>query len=330
MTTQARRPVVVVAEHWQGRLIPITYELIACGRNIGEMADCELIVVVLGEQIEALANEIAAVSGERVVAIQGPGLALYNAEMYKEALAPFVKELTAAYVCAAHTAQGLDFAPGLAIRLHAACITGVERVSMEQNRLRFSRPACDGKLQLEVEPKTETAVFTVPTGVYAPALVGQGERRAVETRGFTAMPVRTRTMGLTRTRESSAVLTSAKVVVAAGRGIGAPDALGEIERLAAVIPHSAVAGSRPICDLGWLPYAHQVGLTGATVAPDLYIACGISGSRQHTVGMTGSKFIVAINLDPQAAIFQLADIGIVEDIHRFIPALTAAITKRGV
>jgi electron transfer flavoprotein alpha subunit len=329
MTSQGRRPVVVVAEHWQGRLIPITYELIACARKIREMAGCEIIVAVLGEQFDELANDIAAQCGERVVAVQGPGLALYNAEMYKDALEQIANEVTAAYVCAAHTAQGLDFAPGLAIRLNAACITGVERISIEQNRLRFSRPACDGKLQLEVEPKTETTVFTVPTGVYAPAFVGQGERRAVETRAFAATPVRTRTLGLTRTRETSAALASAKVIVAAGRGIGASDALGEIQRLAAVIPHSAVAGSRPICDLGWLPYANQVGLTGATVAPDLYIACGISGSRQHTVGMTGSKFIVAINLDPQAAIFQLADIGIVEDVHRFIPALTATITKRG-
>lgn len=327
MKNETRGRVVVVAEHRQGRLVPITYELIACAREIRDLTDCEILVGVLGEQITELAGEIAARSGERVVAIQGPALALYNAEMHKYALEEFIHEISPAYVCVAHTAQGLDFAPGLAVRLHADCITGVERVAVEQNRLRFFRSACDGKYQLEVESRTETTVFTVLAQAYAPTIC-EGRHGSMATREFTAVPSRTRTIGFARKHESSPALVSAKVIIAGGRGVGPPEAMVEIQRLAATFPGAAIAGSRPVCDMGWLPYAYQVGVTGATVAPDLYIACGISGSRQHTVGMAASKFIVAISLDPRAPFFQFADIGIVDNLHRFVPALAANIENR--
>jgi electron transfer flavoprotein alpha subunit len=312
--------VIVVAEHRQGQVSPITYELVACARSMREMAGCEVIVTVLGDKIFDLAGEIAARCGERVVAIEGLGLAVYNAETFKAALEHFVQEFSTAYVCAAHTAQGLDFAPGLAVRLGAACITGVERIKAEQDGFLFSKPTFAGKYELATKSKTKTVVFTVSPGAYAPALIAKGERVALETRSFTSMPSRTRTVGLKQAHETSAVLRSARVIVAAGRGIGSAEGLESIQRLAAVFPGAEIAGSRPLCDQGVLPYTNQIGLTGATIAPDLYFACGISGSRQHTVGITGSKIIVAINLDPDAAIFHYADIGIVENLHRFIPA----------
>jgi electron transfer flavoprotein alpha subunit len=122
---------------------------------------------------------------------------------------------------------------------------------------------------------------------------------------------------------ADAALGQAQVVVAAGLGVGGPENLELLRRLAAQFPNSALAGSRPVCDLGWLPYRQQVGLTGATVAPRLYIACGISGARQHTVGMQGSGFIVAISHDPQAAIFNLADVCVEEDLTAFLNAFLA-------
>jgi electron transfer flavoprotein alpha subunit len=327
VTSKAGDRVVVVAEQRQGRLAPITYELVACARVIRERTDGEIIVAILGEKIADLADQIAEKSGERVIAIDDSSLALYHAESYKTALEQVAREFTPAYVCVAHTVQGLDLAPGLAIRLGAACVTGVEGINKGQNCLQFSKPTYDGKYQLEVEPKTETTVFTVPAGVYAPAPPSD-QRGAVEARGFAEVPLRARSVGFKRRCEPSAELASAKIIIAAGRGIGARDALGEIQRLAAVFPGAVVAGSRPICDLGWLPYANQVGIMGAAVAPDLYFACGISGSRTHTAAIAASKFIVAISLDPHAAIFQVADIGIVEDVHRFTHALTATIEKR--
>jgi electron transfer flavoprotein alpha subunit len=316
--------ILILVEHHRGRVAPVTRELVACARAMQKAGPKEAAVAILGDGIENLAQEIAAAEGLSVYAVQGPGLADYSAEAYRQALMPLLEEIRPTYVCMAHTSQGLDLAPGLAARLQAACITGVERVTVEEGELLFSRPLFNGKLQAEIFPETETTVLTVAAGAFSPPEAGPGVGGRVERRPFPGAAAATRVLGQKLARQQDRALGQAEVIVAAGRGIGGQQNLALIERLAALFPRSAVAGSRPVCDQGWLPYANQVGMTGATVAPRLYLACGISGSRQHTVGMAGSQFIVAISTDPDAAIFDLADIGIVEDLTRFVPVLLAA------
>jgi len=180
-----------------------------------------------------------------------------------------------------------------------------------------------GKLLVDVSPAGEApAVVGVQVGAFAPAACGAGG--SVELRSSKAAPSRMRVLGLERGHPLNQAVSEAEVVVAAGRGVGGPQGLAAIERLAALFPSAAVAGSRPVCDAGWLALSRQVGMTGATVEPRLYLACGISGSRQHTVGFRGAELVVAINSDPQAAIFGEADLAVVEDLSSFLPLLIDA------
>ena len=191
----------------------------------------------------------------------------------------------------------------------------------------FSRSICGGQFNALVRPDTDQAVIMVQPGLMPPQNFSgpSGEIRR-ETLAVAAGKIRM--IGVEKTRESSSKLGQASVIVAAGRGIGAPENLESIRRFAALFPNSAVAGSRPLIDMGWLEYRYQVGITGATVAPPVYIACGISGSTQHIAGMNGSGYVVSINSDPCAAIFNVSDLCIVDDILGFIDAFERQLDAR--
>ena len=172
-------------------------------------------------------------------------------------------------------------------------------------------------------------VVTVAPGAFRPAAAVGEARGSVTERVIERTPRGSRVLGTRRGEPADPGLARAEVIVSAGRGIGRRENLALVERLAALFPRSAVGGSRPICDAGWLPYRRQVGVTGATVAPRLYVACGISGSSQHRTGMRGAGFVVAINTDPDAAIFQVADVGVVEDLATFIPLVLREAGEKG-
>lgn len=321
--------IVIIAEHLEGKPLPVTLELAAFARELGRLVSMPIKIIVLGEDVEGLAKEIAQAAGLDVLAVWNQHLTTYNAELYKTILGKILPKLNPAYVCAAQTTQGMDLAPGLAARLGAACVTGVERVSREGGRLLFSRPMYGGKIKAEVCPSALVTVLTIQPGVFKAESLSEYPPGRVEVRDFEAAPERTRSLGVKRSTEESADIAAAQVIVAAGRGVGKKENLEPVKRLAALFPRSAIAGSRPVCDMGWLEYKRQVGLTGATVAPRLYLACGISGARQHIVGMRDSDFIVAVSTDPNAAIFDLADVCVVEDLTGFIPALIEEIEKAG-
>jgi electron transfer flavoprotein alpha subunit len=319
MKGSATGNIFVVIEHRQGRILPISYEMIACARQIAQPGPTEIIAAVLGDEIDALAQQLAGHGCQRVIAVQSPALALYSAEAYQLALAELIAEYRPTAVCVGHTSQGLDFAPGLAIRVQAACITGVEQIDKKPDGLCVNRTVCGGKMRAQVQTSSETTVLAIAPNAFTPLTLNPVSDFLIERRTFATPLSRTRALGIKGVRPTDNPLASAKVVVAAGLGIGRPDAIGVIERLAALFPGAVLAGSRPVCDHEWLPYSAQVGASGSTVTPDLYVACGISGCRQHTVGMAASKFIVAICIDPEAAIFNLADVGIVDDLNVFIP-----------
>lgn len=313
--------ILVIAEHFDGELRPVTHELLTCARDIQRLQSADIIVAVLGDAISDIAREIANSTGLNIVAIQVPIPGYYSGDEYKSIIEELVDEFQAAYVCIAATTQGSDFAPGLAVRLRASCVTGVERVLLSEGTVCFARSLYNGKIVAEVSPRAATTVITVQPGSFKPFTVENPEPGAIDWRTAEYMPTRSRSLGVRSERGSDSALSEASVIVSAGRGIGSQDNLDLVKRLASMFPRAAVAGSRPVCDAGWLEYKQQVGLTGASVSPDLYIACGISGAQQHLSGMRSSKFIVAINTDPEAAIFNLADICIVEDLEGFLPAL---------
>jgi electron transfer flavoprotein alpha subunit len=316
--------IVIITEHNKGQVAASTYELLAMAEEIRQARPLDVIAVVLGAEAETAAQEMAKATGEPVVAVQNPHLALYNSELYKDLLVDILPQLDPVFVLVGQTTQGLDFAPGLANCLKAGCITGVDAVFREEGDIYFSRVVYNGKVVLDLAPLTKTTVLTVQPGSFKARRDIATTPGSVELRKSTAEPKKTRSLGTKRARQEDAGLAEADVIVSAGRGTGKKENLGLIQRLAALFPRSAVAGSRPVCDSGWLEYKRQVGLTGATVSPRLYIACGISGTIQHTVGMQGSGFIVAISTDPNAAIFNIADVCIVEDLTTFIPTLIEA------
>ena len=316
--------IIVIAEHFTGRIKPITYELIAFAKKLGQKRPLKITVVILGDNVVDLARKLADVGGLEVMAVQIPGLAEYNGEICRTVLVKLLSEFPATYVCIAHTSQGLDFAPTLAVELNAACITAVEEIIEIGGRICFARPMFGGKITAHVYPTTATAVLTIQPGIFKIEEQDIPSDGSVKIQSIRYQPQRSRSLGVNATDADTAGITEADVIVAAGQGIGEKDNLDLIHQLAALFTKSAVAGSRLVCDRSWLEYRCQVGVTGTTVSPRLYIACGISGAIQHISGMRNSEFIIAINKDPSAAIFQVADVCIVEDLTSFIPTLIEA------
>ena len=314
--------IVIIAAHAEGRILSETWDLAAFAHQLNNDSLESIEALVLADNPDSMAEVIAEQTGLNVRAISCPGLDGYASEVYRAVLE---RELTGngnvSYICAPHNSQGMDYAPALAASLGAACISGVNGLVREEGAVFFQKDVYGGKVKANMVSNTETTVLTVQPGIFRldPGhLAAPGRVTRVEAR-FT--PSRTRIKGVRKTGADSAGITDARVVVAAGRGIGEQENIDLVRRLAALFPKSAVAGTRIVCDRGWLPYSHQVGVTGISVAPELYVACGVSGASQHVMGMRGARFVVAINTDPHAAMFNESDICIVEDIATFIPLL---------
>jgi electron transfer flavoprotein alpha subunit len=316
------KKIVVIGEHFEGEIQPVTLETVGFALRLRQALEpLTVIGIILGEEVEGMAGEMARMSGLDVVAVQVPGLTSYHGEVYREVLENLLPELGASYLCAGHTSQGWDFSPGLAARLGAACITAVEGMEVEAGRILFRRACYGGKIVSITASARETTVLTVQPGSGAARGLRPSKAGSVHFRSVPRPTCATRSLGVKLTHPKDMNLVEADVIVSAGRGIGKKENLDFISRLAALFPKSAVGASRSVCDQGWLEYEHQVGLTGATVAPRLYIACGISGASQHVSGMRGAEWVVAVNTDPHASIFNVADICIEEDLRTFIPTL---------
>lgn len=331
--------IIIIAELSDGRVLPVTYELIAFARALAAGDSGPVRIMVPGRDVQAAARGLAGETGMDVIAVEGDALEPYNAEAWMTALAPRLAVQKPRYVCIPHTSRGCDFAPGLAVRLGAACITAVESFRRQDGVISFTRSIFNGKIRMHVAPLTDVTVLSVLPGAFNAAEESQGRpgssplpgikqdgcskpRRSTGHVGVLKIqdrPEKIQALGVIPAAAQDLDLALADVIVSAGRGIGAEENLELIRRMAGLFPKSAVGCSRAVCDRGWLGYKHQIGLTGRTVTPKLYIACGISGAVQHIAGMRGSRVIVAINKDPRAAIFQVADVGIVEDLSTFIP-----------
>ncbi len=313
--------IIVIAEHAGGRAAPVTGELVACAQVIQNHLGLDIQILVAGQGIEVLADKLARQTGLDVVAIPMDEPAGDETGFYKRLPKSLFADLHPAYICIAHTPRGLDFAGGLAARLDAAFIPGVEKVVQHEKGVCFTRGVFNDKLMSEVISNASVTVLTVQPGRFKPNLPTAVLPGRVRVQKAVTVPAGSRFMGYQSKQSGPSALDAAEVIVSAGNGIGNKENLDLIYRLAEIFPKSAVAGSRPVCDKKWLTYKHQVGTTGRRVAPRLYIACGISGASQHIAGMRDSGFIVAINRDPRAAIFNFADACVVEDLTSFIPLL---------
>lgn len=331
-----KKNAVVVIEYREETPLPAAFELAAGALRLTANRRDAVLGMVVGSAGRRAAGIFAARTGIDTVCLDCAGPEMPTGETVRAALAEALAAVKPTYLCLSHDSFGLEIGPALAIRLAAACLTGVDGVEEQDGEFIFRCPVYGGKIIARHRSLVETTVLTIQPGAFRPeeklgtaVLDHAFQPPAVVERTVTMDSGASRRLRLYQAVVAEPDLVEATVVVAVGRGLGGPENLPLIERLAARFTKAAVAGSRPVCDDGWLPYRRQVGQTGATVKPRVYLACGISGASQHLAGMRESGLIVAVNRDPQAAIFQATDIGVVEDLHSFIPLLLAEAEGRG-
>lgn len=320
MTADPIHPIIIVAEQFNNQKNSTLDELIGAARIIQKFYRVPVKVLIITGDCEAGAVASGRETGLEVIVIRVPGLTGYNGEVYKTVLSKILQTMNPSCICLPHTSWGMELAPSLAIRLNADCITDVVDITQREDRLLFSRFICNNKIIAKMNSMADTAVLTLQPGAFTAGKKKYTRQDLIEIRTMDASHRHIKSLGITAPVAQDPGLSRARVIVAAGNGIEKQENLDLVQDLAACFQKAAIAGSRIICDRGWLEYGCQVGVTGMTVAPDLYIACGISGAAQHVSGMNKSGYIIAINKDPGAAIFNAADIGIVEDLALFIPA----------
>lgn len=306
---------LVIVEVSQGKLVKASLAAVSAAKAAGGTISA----LILGSQVSGAAQEIAPYVNKVLVADQ-PAFAQRLAQPYAKAIADVAKNIQATHVWAAATGVGKDILPRVAARLDAAMASDVSAVVNENT---FKRPMWAGNIVGTVELTSSMKVITVrPTEFAAPVAGAAG---AVENISVDGGSTTMRFVKFDAVVSNRPALTDARVVIAGGRGLKGPEGFKDIVEPLADVLNAAIGASRAVCDAGWVPNDWQVGQTGKVVAPELYIAVGVSGAIQHVAGMKGSKCIVAINKDPEAPIFQVADYGIVGDLFKVVPELTAAI-----
>ncbi len=315
---------LVIAEQKDGTLNRASWESIAAAQQMGG----DVKVVVAGKSVATVAGELAAADVVEVIALEHDALGAYTADGFVEAYVGLIGAESPSHVLLPHTYQTRDFVPALAAKLDRALVTDVVAAKAHEGGHAFSRPMFQGKVTADV-------VLEGPAPHFVTNQIGAFRADAVR-KGAAAAPVRTVAAAVDpasirqqvdapfREAKQAVDLSQAERIVSVGRGIKGQEHLKIVEELAATLG-AEISASRPICDAGWLPMERQIGSSGQTVAPKLYLALGISGAIQHVVGMKGSKTIVAINKDAEAPIFEVADYGIVGDLFEVVPAMIAAL-----
>lgn len=322
--------ILVIAEHRAGRLNRASLEALAAAQQLAQGA--EIRVLVAGAAPDAIAAELTTCGVTEVLVADDPALEPYTADAFVQALQGVLGVESPGVVLLPHTYQTRDFAPALAARLRTALVTDVTGLSGTTEAPVFHRPAFQGKLVAHVRPAPQSpgtpVLVSVQIGAWRADAVAAGPAAPVRRVAVTIDPARVRQRPEAPFQEAKQAvdLGQAERIVAVGRGIKSQEHMALIERLASALG-AEVAASRPICDSGWLPMERQIGSSGQTVAPKLYVAIGISGAIQHLVGMKGSRTIVAVNKDADAPIFEVADYGIVGDLFEVVPALITALGK---
>jgi electron transfer flavoprotein alpha subunit len=322
--------VLIFAEHQGGKITRPTWEALAAGQSLARDIGLETSSVILGANVSALASELAAADLSEVLAAESEALAEYTPDGYTEALRALVVGRQPRLVVFSHTYQVRDFAPKLAAALDRGFASDCLGYRKEGARLVFVRQVFQGKFNADVEFAGDAPyLVSFQAGSFREDSVRRGARAPKLTRVQIPLPadkIRTKPGERFREAKQAVDLTQAEMIVAVGRGIKAPENL-ELARKLADALGAEIGASRPICDGGWLPMDRQIGSSGQTVAPKLYLALGISGAIQHQVGMKGSHTVVAVNKDKEAPIFEVATYGVVGDLFEIVPPLIEEIKK---
>ena len=322
--------ILVIAEQREGKLNRVSWETIAAGQAIATQAGWTLEAAVLGSNVAPIAAEIAAKKLAKVYAIESPKLDPYTPDAFAYALKDFLGKHPAKLVLMPHTYQVRDFVPKLATALQTTAISDVIGYTYESNKLLFTRQMFQGKFVADVSFSGSGPCFvTFQNGSFRADKVEAGSAAApVETVAI-AIPdgtIRNQPQEVFKEAKQAVDLTQAEIIVSVGRGIKEQKNIDLAKQLADALG-GELAASRPICDNGWLPMDRQIGSSGQTVAPKLYLALGISGAIQHIVGMKGARSIIAINKDSEAPIFEIADYAVVGNLFDIVPPLIEEVKK---
>ncbi len=320
--------ILVIAEQKDGKLNRASWEAIAAAQQLSA-GSMPIKVAVAGQGVSAVAGELATAAVAEVIAVDHAALAQYTPDAFVQALQQVVTQVSPALVFLPHTYQARDFSPMLATRLDRALVTDVIGVKGGATPT-FARPMFQGKLTADVQPQGPAPHFvTIQIGAFRADAAAKGPAAAPVINAAVTIDesqLRQKPEAPFQEAKQAVDLSQAERIVAVGRGIKSQENIAVAEQLAKALG-AELAASRPICDNGWLPMERQIGSSGQTVAPKLYVALGISGAIQHLVGMKGSRTIVAINKDAEAPIFEVADYGIQGDLFELAAAIIAELAK---
>ena len=320
--------ILVITEHWKGRVDAITYQMLAKGRQLADSMGVGLAAVVMGHQLGVVVEALKVKGMDTLLIIDDPALEQAGAEVQAHVIADAALRIDPSLVLIGYSLVGMEMAPAIATRLGVPAMTNCVNVEILGGELVVTRPLFDGtvhaKIVLEGRGPALVAIQRGATPmVQLPAKAASVQAVTVDVQ---AIPTRSKVLEVIEESVSEVDIAKAEVLVAVGRGIGDKEKISIIEELAESLG-GLMACSRPLVDLGWLSRERQVGASGKSVAPKVYIACGISGASQHLSGMSDSRLIVAINKDPNAPIFQVAHYGVVADLFELVPALTEEAKK---
>lgn len=314
--------ILVVAEIQKGAIREASYELVAVARGLADAGSHEVNGLVIGSGVGDLASQFASKGAGKTLVVDDAAATNYNVDIWTKAITAAAKATGADLVLISNTPSGWDVAPRISAALDCAFVSDCFKVSsLGADGGEFVRRVFNGKLDAEVSTQGKTVATVQPgsVGAYAGSSDGATEALSIDT------SARARFVETKVAASTGVDLTKADIIVSGGRGVGSAEKFPEVIQPLADALGGAMGASRPVVDAGWLDHPYQVGSSGQVVAPKLYIAAGISGAIQHLVGMKASNFIVAINKDADAPIFEVADIGIVADLFDIVPALTDAV-----
>lgn len=324
------RGIWVIAEHYKNEIHPVAFQLLGKGRELANLLEVSLSLIILGADFDNELNNFAKYGADEIIYIKSPKLKHYYSDLYVQALTDIVQKNKPEIVLIGATPTGRDFAPRMAKRLNAgltADCTGLD-IDLYTRNLLQTRPTFGGNIMATIRtPNSRPQVATVRPGTFKTAenIKRKAKIRKIEY-DFKEKDSVTKIVKVINKQKEKINLEDADIIVAGGRGVGSKENFKIIEKLAEVLG-AELGGSRVTIELNWLSQDRQIGQTGKTVSPKLYIACGISGAIQHLVGMQNSEIIVAINKDPNAPIFSVAHYGIVGDLHEVLPTLIKEFMK---
>jgi len=310
--------IFIIAEQIEKKVSSMAKELLGCAFEIEKIIPVSVHTILIGDHLDH-ATDYFVDNGCQVKSVDLSPLKASPLDMALKIIEPIINTVQPTIIITGHNSFSIAFLPQLAIHLDASCITGVKKIFQKDNQLVFSRYIWNTKFESQVYSEKKRIAISILAGAFQAKQMNTerpGSKIQVEVPDNLTTPIKLQF--ISRPPDTESNFDDADVIVAAGQGIGALENIEKLRLFSKCFKRSSIAGSRPLIDMGWLPYKYQVGITGKTVSPFIYIACGISGSSQHVAGMGSSEYIVAINSDPNAAIFNVSDLCIVHDTIEFM------------